>query len=642
MNILKTSSKFFICLAILAPIIVASGLYFPFITGKALFFRAMVEAALFLYLLYLIFLESRARREELDGIKNTIKHPVFMAAAAFTAIFVLSSLVSPNPSLSFWSNFERADGAFQMLHYFTFFALLAILFVSKKDWLGVFKFNLIAASVVAIYAVGQFLVFRGLINLDFIIGALERSGGTLGNPAYLGGYSLLAIFSGIFLFSRELKRFNKFLIIIGLIMLAGAILVSNTRGTILAATTGAILLLGYFAFVFWKTKPITCNIPLIALAALIIFVSFFIYTSGSDFWRHVPGLNRLTPEILSDAGFYTRAWTWGSAAAGIIEKPVLGWGVENFSLAFDKYYNANHYGLETWYDRAHNIFLDYAISGGLFLLAAYLAIFAAAIRIAWKTSEIWAKIAAVWLVMYLIQGIVLFDTLPIYIQMFILLAFFVGQTRIDTNMNANQHKKIGDNRAMQLTATVILATLFSASFYYTLYLPYKKNTGIIQAIISSRADPINAIRYFKSSLNFYSPIGRQENIEASISFWNDALANAASQKQTVSFENAKIISEFISETFETNESLFSSTRPKFLLGIIHMRLALMTNGQEFLDKAKEYCSEGNETAPTRIEFLGCLQTIAKFEKNKEKQEQLSAKMAFLRPDLFKSDGPIGN
>jgi len=39
---------------------------------------------------------------------------------------------------------------------------------------------------------------------------------------------------------------------------------------------------------------------------------------------------------------------------GVKEKPLLGWGQENFNLVFNKYYEPSLYGQEVWFDRVHN------------------------------------------------------------------------------------------------------------------------------------------------------------------------------------------------------------------------------------------------------------------------------------------------
>jgi len=79
-----------------------------------------------------------------------------------------------------------------------------------------------------------------------------------------------------------------------------------------------------------------------------------------------------------DGSVSGRLLLWSSALKAFRERPVLGWGAENFDYGFDKYYNPQFYrgGInETWSDRAHNWFLDFLVMGGALGLAFYLAIF---------------------------------------------------------------------------------------------------------------------------------------------------------------------------------------------------------------------------------------------------------------------------
>jgi hypothetical protein len=61
------------------------------------------------------------------------------------------------------------------------------------------------------------------------------------------------------------------------------------------------------------------------------------------------------------------------ALKGIAERPVLGWGQENFNYVFNKYYNPQMFGQEEWFDRTHNVVLDWLIAGERRLRASKLA-----------------------------------------------------------------------------------------------------------------------------------------------------------------------------------------------------------------------------------------------------------------------------
>jgi O-antigen ligase len=91
---------------------------------------------------------------------------------------------------------------------------------------------------------------------------------------------------------------------------------------------------------------------------------------------------------------------------------------------------------ETWFDRAHSVFFDYLVETGILGLLAYLAIFASFYvgffrsrrRADPRENAEAAPIAARGLlfampVAYLIQGVAIFDVLPMYLPLFLFLAF---------------------------------------------------------------------------------------------------------------------------------------------------------------------------------------------------------------------------
>ena len=77
---------------------------------------------------------------------------------------------------------------------------------------------------------------------------------------------------------------------------------------------------------------------------------------------------RFSSLSLADTTVQTRLLSISTGREGFLERPVLGWGPENYNLVFDKYYNPKLYPAENWFDHAHNIFLilqQPQASGGL-------------------------------------------------------------------------------------------------------------------------------------------------------------------------------------------------------------------------------------------------------------------------------------
>jgi O-antigen ligase len=132
---------------------------------------------------------------------------------------------------------------------------------------------------------------------------------------------------------------------------------------------------------------------------------------------------------------------WGEAWKGFLERPVLGWGPENFTTVFDKFFNPNFYAPgqnnETWFDRAHSVYFDYLSETGILGLLAYLGMFAV---FAYEFFSLKRRakhegsghhnanilVRGLMLAMpvaYLVQGVAIFDVLPMYLCLFLFLAF---------------------------------------------------------------------------------------------------------------------------------------------------------------------------------------------------------------------------
>ena len=166
---------------------------------------------------------------------------------------------------------------------------------------------------------------------------------------------------------------------------------------------------------------------------LSIFVFFILALNHFPFLRNIPVLGRFAD--FSFESIKGRLYTWETAFWAIKDRPIFGWGPENFSFAFDKYFNYKHFhpgqGGETWFDRAHSVILDYAASTGIIGLLAYLAVFVLYYFQFFKSefnnlrSLRQLFVSALFFALpfgYLIAGLTLFDVYPIYLMLFSFLA----------------------------------------------------------------------------------------------------------------------------------------------------------------------------------------------------------------------------
>ena len=162
--------KFFLFLTAFAPLVVLSNLPFPFVLGKILFFRSVIEIALILFLIYLIFNFKNLKLLNFDLPFSGLKHLNFETLKLLNFLYVflflflvsliISAIFAENSYRAFWGDLERGEGLFGFLHFFAFLIMSVAIF-EKKDWLNFFKISLSVGFIVIFYAFKQKDVIDG-------------------------------------------------------------------------------------------------------------------------------------------------------------------------------------------------------------------------------------------------------------------------------------------------------------------------------------------------------------------------------------------------------------------------------------------------------------------------------------------------
>lgn len=453
-------SKFFLYASIFCIVVVMASTFFPFIGGKYYFFRFAVEASLACMLLWWGF---DAPKGELKArFMKLWQSPIFKAVSAFVLMFTLASLFADDPKLAFWSNYERGEGGFQMLHYYAFFILLGLLFRDREDWRKLFKLSIVAACIMIVYGVGAAMLtpqtdpatgnvigytaplnmigpYRGTDGTPLASSTLARVftsnarfQGSLGNPAYVAPYLLFVMFYALYLWIEKGRGQNKWMHVgfgaLNLFFLVFFVL-SQTRGGFLGLAAALIAYFIYIAFTNERfRKPAAIGLGAVAVIGALLFAF-----RGPLVENNIPGSRFLTISLTEQTA-QTRFWTWGAAWKGFKDRPIFGWGPENFSTVFDKHFDTRHFipgqNTETWFDRAHSVIFDYLAETGFMGFLSYIAMFGAFIysffyfrKSATDMSPWLQALLPTIILAYLVQALILFDVLPIYINLFIVLAF---------------------------------------------------------------------------------------------------------------------------------------------------------------------------------------------------------------------------
>jgi O-antigen ligase len=428
-------SKFFLIASIFSIVIVFKATLFPFIVGKYAWFRIAIDLAFIFFLLGILIQDKGS--VALDRFLALFRRPLVIAVSAFAAVFLLACLFGVDPSLSFWSNFERGEGGLQIIHLYLFFMLALFLFREKSDWFAFFVWMMVVGLLSVLYG-----TFAGAGNADFIGPEFGSSGfrffGTIGNPAYLAAYMIFLIFFGGYLLA---VKYRNQLFSLGSLAVMGLMIIfivsfwgAATRGAFLGLIASLVAFAAYLTF----SKKSLRKWLVLGIVVLAIIVSCFVYFKDTAFVKAIPG-SRVFDISFTTETFRHRAIMWGAAVEGWKDRPILGWGPENYIYVFSEHFGLKYFepakGFGAWFDRAHSIYFDYLVEIGALGLLSFLSIFIVfywkTIRLLFKKAEPGEKsrsaIAGALLfavpVAYLVQGMALFDVLPIYISVFSVIAF---------------------------------------------------------------------------------------------------------------------------------------------------------------------------------------------------------------------------
>ena len=434
-KILVNSIKIGAVASLFTPFIRPMDFYFPFVGPKSIYFMAVVEIMFFLW----IILAWRWKQ-----YRPNIKNPVVVAIAVFLAVALASGIFGADFSASFWSKFERMDGILMLFHLGAF-ALVLSLVLKSKDWPRFFYASIFIAIIIGIEAL-------------FDRSSMARGGGLIGNDSFWGTYILFNIFIALYLaivsskedIDKKAKIFGwpAFLILSACLLLEG----SQTWGNLFAgawhpvpsnllmdildngARAAKISFLAGLALLgaLWmatRKRTILKGAGIVVLCAGMAAVLFAaVYTSRNGAAVYQSLVNKF-----GEGTIRGRLVVWESAWKGFEERPLLGWGLENFNLAFVRDYNpcmgAAECSGEFWFDRAHNIVFDTLVTTGILGMLAYVALFATAIYALWKAyfsgkSEFAAAgVFTALFAAYFLQNLTVFDMMVSYLMWFICLGF---------------------------------------------------------------------------------------------------------------------------------------------------------------------------------------------------------------------------
>ncbi len=464
-NTLKYIIYTLLGLIFLVPFVVDSSQLFPFITGKAFFFRFLAELIFFVWLIL--------------AIRNPEYRPrlslIMISVTAFVVMIGISNVSGANPFFSFWSNYERMEGYVNILHLFVMFLAVGSVIKTREEW-NKFILTSFVISIGMIYT-----SLQQLFKTDNPVGF--RLDANFGNPIYLAVYSMLHIFFGLYLISAKnfLKdNIYKISIAVFTILHLFVLYQTITRGAILGLV-GGILVIGVLnIFTTKKENKKLWLASVISVATITVLIIGFYFAKDSDFVKRNIILSRFAEISISSGTSEARLLNWSIAIEGFKERPILGWGMGNYSYVFDKHYKPAMYGNESWFDHVHNVVLDWLIAGGVIGLALFLLVLFSLVWAIWRNKDYTHAERNIFIGLvagYFIQNIFVFDNQTSYIYLFILLAIFHSQK----NKEISVFKvKLSENSIY--ASSIVIIVLLPVTIYYVNAASYLASRNVINSL----------------------------------------------------------------------------------------------------------------------------------------------------------------
>jgi cytochrome c-type biogenesis protein CcmH/NrfG/O-antigen ligase len=343
----STQTVVWLLLVTLAPLWVNLWGQQPFELPKVMLVRSLIWVLASLFII-----EQFLKRRSFS--RQSWANPLFGPLGLLALTILVTTATAIDWRLSLWGSYERGQGAITILSYLLLFALAAV------------QFRRVARARLLITAMAGTAVPLVLISLaqkggwnpfNLVSDARSPVFATLGRANFLGAYLVILLPLTLALLLTSRKRGVRLLwaaVLLGDILVIG---LTQARGAILAAFISLLL----FALIWWDSH-LKRKWRMLGWSGLIML--------GSSGPLAVLWLGR--GEAGSSAA---RLAIWQGVVELIRERPFLGYGLDSMSLVFPRVYLPElvyYQGREFFVDRAHNLFLDWALAAGIPGLLAFL------------------------------------------------------------------------------------------------------------------------------------------------------------------------------------------------------------------------------------------------------------------------------
>jgi putative inorganic carbon (HCO3(-)) transporter len=316
------------------------------------------------------------------SVRRSQDLPLLFSTLALGLTFALATAFSTNSRASLWGDYARQQGLLTLCAYLALFWMTATFLNTRAQaerlWLA-----LVWGSVpVLIYALVQLV---RLDPIDWRSDAASPIVSTLGRSNFVGTYLVLIL--PLTLARLGVSSFKPaYMLLLAAQWLCLAF--TQARGAWIGAGSAMITIA-----ICWVIAARNKRMAY-ALIALLVLLGLF-----AAWLTQVPGTDRLASLTRTDEGSTAARLTiWQTTLSLIAARPILGYGPDTMALAFPRVFPPQlvyYQGRLLTVDRAHNLWLDTAMSAGLVGVVCFVTLLFATgyrfLKVRQSISETWER-----------------------------------------------------------------------------------------------------------------------------------------------------------------------------------------------------------------------------------------------------------
>lgn len=643
-----------IVLILLTPFVVTPDTIFPFVVGKAVYSRSLIECMFGIWAILALFRPAyRPPRSRL-----------LLLLAVSVGVSILAACFGVSPQRSFWSTYERMQGVVDLIHWFAFAVVLASVLRTERDWRIVLNLNLGAGLVLSAIAICLYYsVVIPFFDYAYNYWGENRQAGidpngrvtaTLGNALYLGMYGVLNSLIAVgflvqsfilvtlaspgdplilermgqkraFLQNKERPLLTLWIKrgfwVSSLLTGFWAINLTGSRGALISLLAGAgflavaVVLSGQTRLArFVAIGSLGFLVCVGTLTVLTTFRPIFSPANGAfgmlkpiatlvDMFPS-PLLRRLIIPEKNDGDKISpsqqRTQVWNIGLRGLTERPLLGWGPDNFLIVFGRYASEHMKDAEI-HDQAHNKFVEEAVTKGILGLLSYLIVWIYTLLIIVRVArsinirdQILFLFVCTAMTAYFIQSQFNIDNSVASLYYILLLVFVIQLEPAKEKLLAGRMLRTSFPRSGVRAAVASGIIILVGVGLFANHALYSAACNMRRAAILFDT-PSRSISYLKQATTQFEPLANTA--------WNFLFYNGQ-QFWKILHTRHKVEGERFLALIEDGTATVLATEPENW--IIYSNLAatyraVAVHNPEHADAARRYSERALELAPHRIE-----------------------------------------